>query len=177
MLETIREYAGEQLATTGDAAPTRQRHGQHFLTLADEGEPHLTAPDQVPWLDRFEREHDNFQAAFQWTTEVGELDRGLGAAAAMWRFWLQSGHLSAGRIWLERLLHSAGEHHTTVVAKAHLAAAGIAFWQGDYDAAHRHSEKALAVSEALDDRPGVAAATYLQPGLRVPGSRTGGGRT
>jgi predicted ATPase len=160
MLETIREYGGEQLATTGDAAPTRQRHAQHFLALAEEGEPHLTTPDQVPWLDRFEREHDNFQAAFQWTTEAGELERGLGAAAAMWRFWLQRGHLSAGRIWLERLLHSAGEHHTTVVAKAHLAAAGIAFWQGDYDAAHRQSQKGLAVSQALDDRPGVAEATY-----------------
>jgi tetratricopeptide (TPR) repeat protein len=46
------------------------------------------------------------------------------------------------------------------VAKAHLAAAGIAFWQGDYDAAHRQSQKGLAVSQALDDRPGVAEATY-----------------
>ena len=83
----------------------------------------------------------------------------MSAAAAMWRFWQQRGFLSVGRSWLERLL-SAGEHKTAVVAKAHLAAGGIAYWQRDYGAADQHYQEALAISRALDDRHGIADATY-----------------
>jgi tetratricopeptide (TPR) repeat protein len=160
MLETIREYAGELLAAGDDEGATRRRHAEHFIALAQQGEAHLTSVDQVRWLARFEREHDNFQAAFQWTIDAGKPESGMAAAAAMWRFWHQRNYLSTGRTWLERLLLSAGEHRTTMVAKAHLAAGGIAFWQGDYEATYRHYQEGLAISQALGDHPGVAEATY-----------------
>jgi predicted ATPase/class 3 adenylate cyclase len=159
MLETIREYAAELLAAQQYSAPTERCHAEHFLALAHEGGPHLTAVDQRRWLNRFEREHDNFQAAFGWTIMAGEPDRGMSAAAAMWRFWQQRGFLSVGRSWLERLL-SGGEHKTAVVAKAHLAAGGIAYWQRDYGAADQHYQEALVISRELDDRHGIADATY-----------------
>jgi predicted ATPase/class 3 adenylate cyclase len=158
MLETIREYAGELLAGWQDSAPTERRHAEHFLALAHEGESHLTSVDQRRWLNRFEREHDNFQAAFAWTIAAGEPESGMSAAAAIWRFWQQRGFLSVGRSWLERLL-LAGDK-TAVVAKAHLAAGGIAYWQREYGAADQHFQEALAIYRALDDRHGIAEATY-----------------
>src|SRR5439155_21954004 len=36
MLETIREYAAEQLEQDGDAEVLAERHGQYFLALAEE---------------------------------------------------------------------------------------------------------------------------------------------
>jgi predicted ATPase len=160
MLETIREFAGELLTAGGDdEAATQRRHAAYFLTLAHEGEPHLTADDQVQWLNRFEHEHANLQAAFQWTIDAGEPERGMAAAATMWRFWHQRNYLSVGRSWLERLLPFAHEQ-TASVAKAELAAGSIAYWQMDYEATERHYQKALEISQALDDRPGIAEATY-----------------
>ena len=83
----------------------------------------------------------------------------MSAAAAMWRFWQQRGFLSVGRSWLERLL-TAGQHRTAVLAKTHLAAGGIAFWQTEYEAASQHYQDGLAISQTLDDRHGIAEATY-----------------
>jgi predicted ATPase/class 3 adenylate cyclase len=160
MLETIREYAGELLAATDDEAPTRRRHAEHYLALAHEGEPHLTADDQVRWLDRFEHEHDNLQAALRWTMEVGEPERGMAAGAAMWRYWHQRWQLFVGRSWLERLLSAGGHHRTATVAKAHVAAGGLAYWQGEYEAAKRHYQESLTIAQAVDDRPAIAEAIY-----------------
>jgi predicted ATPase/class 3 adenylate cyclase len=160
MLETIREYAGELLAATDDEAPTRRRHAEHYLALAHEGEPYLTAADQVRWLNRFEHEHDNLQMALRWTMEVGEPERGMAAGAAMWRFWHQRWHLFVGRSWLERLLSAAGPDPTQTLAKAHVAAGGLAYWQGEYQAAKRHYEESLTISEAIDDRAGIAEAIF-----------------
>ncbi|HEX6576862.1 MAG TPA: adenylate/guanylate cyclase domain-containing protein [Jiangellaceae bacterium] len=160
MLETIREYAGELLAATEDEAPTRQRHAEHYLALAHEGEPHLTSDDQVRWLDRFEHEHDNLQMALRWTMEVGQPERGMAAAAAMWRFWHQRWYLFVGRSWLERLLSAVGADETAAVAKSHLAAGGLAYWQGEYQAARHHYKESLRIAQAIGDRAGIAEAIY-----------------
>jgi predicted ATPase len=160
MLETVREYAGELLAATDDEAPTRRRHAEHYLVVALEGESHLTADDQVRWLDRFEHEHDNLQAALRWTVEVGEPERGMAAGAAMWRFWHQRWYLFVGRSWLERLLSAAGPDPTSTLAKAHVAAGGLAYWQGEYEAAKRHYQESLTIAQAIDDRACIAEAIY-----------------
>jgi tetratricopeptide (TPR) repeat protein len=160
MLETVREHAGELLASGGDAEPTRRRHAEHFLSLAHDGELHLTTDDQVRWLNRFELEHDNLQAAFQWTLDAGKPECGLAAAAAMWRFWQQRGYLSVGRAWLDRLLLSSGPEQTATVANGHLAAGSIAYWQGNYEATDQHYRRALAIFQTLGDRPGIAEAIY-----------------
>ncbi|HEY9375790.1 MAG TPA: adenylate/guanylate cyclase domain-containing protein [Jiangellaceae bacterium] len=159
MLETIRAHARELLVAQEDSASTERRHAEFFMALAREGESHFTSVHQRDWLHRFERDHENVQAALGWAIDVGQPERGMEAAAAMWRFWQQRGFLSVGRSWLERLL-PVGEHKTAVVAKAHLAAGGIAYWQREYGAADRHFQEALAISRALADRHGIAEATY-----------------
>jgi predicted ATPase/class 3 adenylate cyclase len=160
MLETVREYAGELLAAEVDEAATRRRHAGYFLALAHEGEPHLTTDGQVQWLNRFEHEHDNIQAALQWALEAGELERGADAAAATWRFWQQRGYLSVGRGWLERLISASGPHETATLAKAHLAAGSIAYYQGDNETTDQQYRKALAIYEVVGDRHGIAEAVY-----------------
>jgi predicted ATPase/class 3 adenylate cyclase len=160
MLETIREFAGELMGDLGDEAATQRRHADHFLALALDSESHLTSDDQVQWLNRFEYEHDNLQAALQWALEAGEPERGADAAAAMWRFWQQRGYLSVGRSWLERLISASGPDQTATLAKAHLAAGSIAYYQGDNETTDQQYRKALAIYQALDDRHGLAEAVY-----------------
>ena len=63
MLETIREFGYEQLEAAGDLELVRRRHAGHYLSLATDAEPHLTATDQGEWLDRCEAEHANLRAA------------------------------------------------------------------------------------------------------------------
>jgi predicted ATPase/DNA-binding XRE family transcriptional regulator len=97
MLETIREYALEQLEASGETARLRDRHRAWFLRLAETAAPHLRGPDQVRWLDRLEMEHDNLRAALDWgaATEEG-LESRLRLGAALWWFWQIRGYWSEG---------------------------------------------------------------------------------
>jgi predicted ATPase/class 3 adenylate cyclase len=159
MLETIREYARERCDFEWDGEATRRRHAEHFFGLAEASEPHLTAEDQVEWLDRLDREHDNLQAALRWAIDADEAQPGMRAAAGVWRYWQQRGHFAVGRTWLERLLAIPGKR-TYLRAKAHGAAGSLAYWQRDDDGTERHYQESLAIYRELGDRPGIADALY-----------------
>ena len=160
MLQTVHEFASELLGAGPDADMTRRRHADRYLNLAIEGEHHLTGRDQAEWLRRFEIEQGNLETALRWTLETGEIERGMEAASAMWRYYQQRGRLAVGRFWVERLLGAPGADPSRARAAAHLAAGSLAFWQADYNTTADHYQRALAMFEELGDKQGIAEATY-----------------
>ena len=66
MLQTIQEFATEQLVASGELEQAKEAHASWFLELAIEAEPHLPGPSAVSWLDRLESDHDNLRAALDW---------------------------------------------------------------------------------------------------------------
>jgi predicted ATPase/class 3 adenylate cyclase len=158
MLQLIREYAGERLAETDEPTPVGRAHLEWFTQLAESATKPLE-DGAVGWLDRLAREHDNVRAALRWSLDHGEQELGLRLASAIWRFWMQRGHLREGREWFERLL-PAGEAADTVdpgvLAAAHTAAGGIVYWQNAIDEAEAHYQAAYDLDRAHDraDRVG-----------------------
>ena len=65
MLETIREYGQELLASGGEATDAREAHADYFLRPSEEAVPALDGPLLTSWLDRLEQEHDNLRAALR----------------------------------------------------------------------------------------------------------------
>jgi len=160
MLETIREFAAEQLAAGGELEALARRHAGHYLDLATEAEPHLTGEDQGAWLDRCDAEHANLRAALRWAIDAGEADRAQAAAGALWGFWQQRGHLAEGRRWLDEVLAMpSGQAPTAARAKALTGAGGIVWWI-DQRAARRFYEEALAIERRLGDPARLAGALY-----------------
>ena len=104
MLETIREYALEQLAAHGEAAPWRRRHALYYVDLAETASPEVAGPAQATWLVWFEREHDNFRAALEWALDQEDGTFALRLTGTLWRFWERHGHWSEGLRWLEAAL-------------------------------------------------------------------------
>ena len=82
MLETIRDYALEQLRTTGEVKLIRRRHAAYFLELAERIEPALLGAQQRQ-LDVLEREHDNLRSALHWAADTGEVSVELRLATAL----------------------------------------------------------------------------------------------
>jgi predicted ATPase/DNA-binding SARP family transcriptional activator len=155
MLETIREYALEQLGISGEQDLLGQRHATFFLTLAEAAH----RPQEVTWLDRLEAEHANLRAALAWSrTEAGG-ETGLRLAVALWAFYSARGHLSEGRGWLiaavaqSQASGSSGQNtrqHLLLRAQALDCIGAVASWQGDLAASQSALEAGLALSRELE---------------------------
>ena len=159
LLETMRLYARERLAESGEAAAVRARHLDRALDLAQDAAAVLDGPDQAEVLDRLEAEHDDLRVALAWGTSGGDPEPALRLATALGRFWEIRGHLSEGRGWLEAALTAGGGGEWPGLRAVALNwAAVLAQHQGDYAAARGLYEHSLALRRRLDDRPGLAAA-------------------
>ena len=159
MLETIREYARERLAESGDEELIRRAHAAYYLVLAEE-EASQGSETQPGSLDRFDAEQDNFRTALEHLTARGEADWGLRLATALFRFWETREHLAEGRDWLSGLLRlPAAAARNKVRARALFAAGVLAGEQGDYAGGREAIEESLVIDRELDDRWGVAVST------------------
>ncbi|MCV0402660.1 MAG: hypothetical protein K5924_03000 [Chloroflexi bacterium] len=161
MLETIREFALEQLEASGEQETVRERHARAYLELAERAEPELMGADQRMWLDRLEREHGNLRAAIEWAVSRDEAEVALRVASALWRFWQMRGYLTEARERLATVLamHDV-ERHADFLAKAHEAAGGVAYWQGNLPSALEHYEGSLAIHRDMGDERAVANDLY-----------------
>jgi predicted ATPase/Tfp pilus assembly protein PilF len=158
MLETIREFALDQLAQTGELEPLRNAHLSFYLDLVEQGEPELTGSSQAIWLERFDLDHDNLRAALSYTVENKKFEEGLRLAGALWRFWDVRGHVTEGRGVLEELLTlSQGVAVApNIRAKALNGAGVLAGNQGDFARQVGIVEEGLKLYKELDDKPGIA---------------------
>lgn len=107
LLETLREYALEQLAVHAEEQVLRQRHAEHYLKMAEIAEVKLRGSDQAEWLDRIETDHNNFRAALRWLLEQGEIEKAARLSSGLALFWWVRGYLSEGQQWLKIVLGQA----------------------------------------------------------------------
>ena len=147
MLETIRDFAREQLAASGEAERARRCHAAYVLGLAQALAARLTDAGMAASLARLSAELPNIRLALGWTLNQGDAVVALRVAAALYPFWNLRGHLSEGRRWLEAAM-AASPAEETVRIDGMLAIAGLAALQGDNTAAQTHAEGGLALARA-----------------------------
>src|SRR5262249_24263817 len=66
LLEATREFAAEQLGTSGEQETVQRRHAAYYLALAERAAPALGGPEQDRCFARLQREHDNLRRALGW---------------------------------------------------------------------------------------------------------------
>jgi predicted ATPase/DNA-binding winged helix-turn-helix (wHTH) protein len=157
MLETIREYALERLADSGENSSARRAHAAYCLVLAEEGNPELGPADRARWLSQCDVEIDNFRFALDWLFQSKDLDWGLRLCVALFRFWDMREHLTEGRGRLETIMCLAGPDRSNERARVLHFLGALATAQGDYPAAKRFLEQSLSLYEELGDESGIAA--------------------
>ncbi len=167
MLETIREFALEQLAGSSEEAATRRRHAAYFLAMAEEISPTLTGREQGPSFARVAADHDNLRAALRWAETSGETTTVLRLVVALWRFWTVRGHLQETQDLLERVIAAAegGDVPRSLRAEAFYCLGRLVARHRDFARATDHLKEAVTVWEDLDDWAGVARATFVLGGL------------
>jgi tetratricopeptide (TPR) repeat protein len=131
---------------------------------AEQVEPELRGANQVAWLFRLERDHENLRAALaacRVGPEGGEALQRL--CGALFWFWHMHSHLSEGRRWLAEALHRSDAQETTPARARCLQGAGqLAYYQNDFEEARALLRASAAAWEALGDTAGRSAAlAYL----------------
>ncbi|CAN5124328.1 hypothetical protein BH23CHL1_BH23CHL1_05980 [soil metagenome] len=170
MLETIREFGLEQLASSGEGDSVRWLHANYFLSLADQAAPWVEDGDQR-WLDRLDPERENLRAALAWLTGRGEVQLCLRLVGDLRGFWFHRGSLSDGWAQLEAVLALPGAAVASSARAYALAAAGVvAIWRGDAAASIPRNTEALAICQALGER---AAQPWLVVAQGIAAARLG----
>ena len=160
MLETIREFAIERLAASGEGESTRAAHAHHFAAFAETKTFHHFFDPPVGRLDRMEAEHDNLRAALAWALERGQTEVTLRLAVALWPFWYLRGHVTEGRMWLERAVGLDGIAPAALRAEALIGASWLAGEQEDWVAAGDLAQEGLRFFQDLGDAEGIAHARH-----------------
>lgn len=162
LLETVRQYAAEKLAASGEADRVRGRHRDWCVALAEEAVRNSGGAEQGMWLTRLETEHDNLRTALTRCIEdVEGAEAGLRLAGALCWFWMVRGHFSEGRTLLGRALEREdAQGWSAVRAKALTGAGALAYSQGDFEMAKSLYQEGLALFRKLGDKRGIAASLY-----------------
>ena len=110
LLETVRAYALEKLAESGEENAVRARHRDHYTSLAAE----LDAPARAGHerlLELAEIEIDNLRAAFAFSCDNADDDLALRLASSLQSLWLTRGRVSEGLAWFDGVLDHPGVQH------------------------------------------------------------------
>jgi len=162
MLETIREFAIEQLESSGDADEVRRRHADHFLALAEEAErvtgPNLDHVDE--WAPRLEAEMDNLRAALDRLTAPEHAELAQQLAGALWKHWYMTGSVGEGMNRLSAAL-AYDTPPTAHRARALNGGTAMAMETGDQPTARRWADEALEIARMLGDPFDIAHAEFL----------------
>ena len=156
MLETIREFAVEQLAARDDDGRVRDAHAEYMHGFAAQFDQAMFDPERRALLGRSESELANVRAALGWLEQRGDAEQLLNLAAKTWGMSWE--RVNETREWVQRGLTVPGSVAPDVRAKALGSAALSAWTQGDHTAAEVYAKAGLDVSQAhgLDVQAGLA---------------------
>jgi predicted ATPase len=164
LLETIRDYSAVKLAEKGEAeaAAAREAHRDYYLTLAELAEPHLDGHDQIEWLDRLEREHDNLRSALSYCLSDPDPGSGLRLGTALASFWHYRGYGVEGADRLRALLDRPMAQTPTLLRGWALIGAGLLHAvNGDYQLAMDSGGEARSIATTEGDDRLLAEGTKV----------------
>ncbi len=160
MLETIREFGEEALASSNEDASARERHAAWCLAFARDVTPSMRPPVQPMAFARIEAEQANFRVALTWLDSTGRVADLTRLAADLGWFWYLAGHESEGLAWLRRAIGHEQDDTAAEYIKALIEAGHLAHTLGVAVAAE-YLERARALAHGSGDASQEATATIL----------------
>jgi tetratricopeptide (TPR) repeat protein len=152
MLDTVREYALEQLDASGEGPVTRRAHAAWCIVLAEEGRGPLPAARREEWLARCQRDHENHRAALDHLIAVEDAEWALRLAIALSDYWDRRAHRLEGYARFAALLRLPALAGRTRARATAIAYASVLAPLLDATSA---AEEALEIYRELGDLRGV----------------------
>jgi non-specific serine/threonine protein kinase len=161
LLETVRQYALERLAESGDEARARDAHLAFFVALAQRADSEILGPKQTIWRTRLDAERENILLAFDHARRAaGGGPAGLTMAHGL-NQWFGWGHVELWyRVMLNVLAHPDAPHEGAARSHALYSAAQVAYLTARYDEAFALAQTSVGVARACGDPHALREALY-----------------
>lgn len=157
MLETIQEYALEQLAQQDERDATRAAHAGYFLQLSEDARGFIEgSAQQELWLAAIDREIGNIRAALQSSLDRGDAELAIGLSINLWFYWSVRGLMEEGQRWLAAGLTLAAEVDQTIRARALRTLGNLCVERGELPAAESLYRASLDISRSVGHNLGIA---------------------
>jgi predicted ATPase/transcriptional regulator with XRE-family HTH domain len=159
MLETIREFAEEQLEASGEAERVRRRHADVVLALTERIDRGLESGERTAWSRVVPAEVDNVRAALRWSLDHDETERALRIVGNLDWFWEYLGGDPEGWAWSQAALAKANaDRDGWGYARALYGAGELAWNLGDFARSFQLLTESVARFRVLGDRQTLALA-------------------
>jgi non-specific serine/threonine protein kinase len=166
LLESVRDFALEQVSSSDEGDAVDRAHARYFLGLAERAAPELVGRSQRAWFLRLEREHGNLRAALRWLWSHDENEMALRLAGALGYFWEVRGYLREGQQALEDALAHMPNADRRLRARVLNRLGSLLIWQGEAERSGIVIQEALALGRALEDSD-ITARSLSQLGRRA----------
>ena len=154
LLETIRQFAAERLAETGqgEAAAVAAAHCAYYLSVAETAAPYLTGSAQGLWFARLDADQANLRRAAEHAAgDPGATGLALRLGVALRHYWFAcSRHQEAVDLLLPVLDRPEARVHPELLAAA-LVTAAIAAREAGLAAAGQLGQRAVELARRLED--------------------------
>jgi predicted ATPase/DNA-binding SARP family transcriptional activator len=162
MLESLRLYAHERLASSGEEVAVRSRHAEHFTHLVEGLADDVRGSRQDATYATLLTELDNIRAAFDWHLAAGDAVRALRLVRILRTFWTEL--MPSEGVQRALAAVALGGNASAAARAGGLAdAAWIGYVNGREDCV-RHAEESLTVSQAAGIPPDPEALCTLALG-------------
>ena len=156
MLETIRAYALERLAESGEMETLRTQHAEYFgEVIANQmGFFQLYTANALHWLNWLEREHDNIRAALTWNLSIPQrVEIAAMLVNTLFWFWYRRGYSIEAGIWADRVLAAPSMQAPSAArARSLFASSSSAMWQGNQKLALSRGQESLETLKKSGDK-------------------------
>jgi predicted ATPase/transcriptional regulator with XRE-family HTH domain len=164
MLETIREYARDQLEASGEAARVQRGHLAFYYQMVEQTMApgaRLWSAAQLLHIDEIAADYDNLRVALGWALEGNTVEEGARLACTLFTFWWVRGYWSEARDWFLRAAETGAALSLEWRALVINAAAWYAHFLGEFEQAQALAEETKHLSLRLEDPWGLAFTANL----------------
>src|SRR5437899_516906 len=163
LLETVRQYAQDRLAESGEADAMRSRHLEFVVSDVERAMARLLGPEQGAWLARLDLERENMLAAHAWCDRAGDgAALGLRLVHAIKIYLFNRGLMGLNlRLTKEALARPGAQRRDVARSRACFDAGQTCCFMGRYEEGRALLEESLAIAREIGDAHRIAA--VLQP--------------
>ncbi len=151
MLETIREFAANKLAESGEEDKVKALQADHCLSLSRAAAESFNTSSSREWLPQLDIVYENLRVAMDWMVEHSRAGDAVEIASLLVPLW-ERGHMSEIRNWLEeKVLEGGHSLEPLAEGQAQRLAGRLSLLLGDYQKAEKLLGAAIENPALSDD--------------------------